>query len=180
MGKKNPSFGDECVVIEARYYDPQVGRFISEDPIGFAGGDLNLYVYVKNNPIMFIDPFGLAVGDWWDLPANFGRAEEIAREELQKRPTQHNDIGDATRHAEWNQRMVQETNSFTAWVAGVGHEIDNLLHGGPWNETMMDIHNNAEGRVAGQQGSPVNPSNLQTIPKEGFQHNPYSGNSSGK
>ena len=42
----------------ARYYDPQTGRFISEDPIGFAGGDVNLYAYVGNNPVNFIDPDG--------------------------------------------------------------------------------------------------------------------------
>lgn len=42
----------------ARYYDADVGRFISKDPIGFIGGT-NLYVYVQNNPIRFIDPFGL-------------------------------------------------------------------------------------------------------------------------
>ena len=44
--------------MRARYYDPQVGRFISEDPIGFDGGDVNLYAYVGNNPIMGVDPWG--------------------------------------------------------------------------------------------------------------------------
>jgi RHS repeat-associated protein len=33
----------------ARYYDPMEGRFISKDPISFAGGDVNLYGYVRNN-----------------------------------------------------------------------------------------------------------------------------------
>jgi uncharacterized protein RhaS with RHS repeats len=42
----------------ARFYDPQIGRFTSEDPIGFAGG-VNWYAYVKNNPILFRDPLGL-------------------------------------------------------------------------------------------------------------------------
>jgi RHS repeat-associated protein len=41
-----------------RYYDPQVGRFISKDPIGFAGG-LNVYAYAPN-PVGWVDPFGLA------------------------------------------------------------------------------------------------------------------------
>jgi RHS repeat-associated protein len=42
----------------ARYYDPQIGRFVSEDPIGFGGG-LNFYPYVHGNPVLFIDPTGL-------------------------------------------------------------------------------------------------------------------------
>jgi len=46
--------------MRARYYDPAVGRFISEDPIGFDGEDVNLYGYVLNNPVIFVDPMGLA------------------------------------------------------------------------------------------------------------------------
>lgn len=42
----------------ARYYDPETGRFISEDPIGFEAGDLNQYRYVYNIPAMFADPEG--------------------------------------------------------------------------------------------------------------------------
>ena len=41
-----------------RYYDPGTGRFMSEDTIGFAGGDANLYRYVGNSPTNFTDPFG--------------------------------------------------------------------------------------------------------------------------
>jgi len=44
--------------MRARYYDPTTGRFISEDPVGFDGGDVNLYVYAGNNPVMFVDPSG--------------------------------------------------------------------------------------------------------------------------
>jgi hypothetical protein len=47
----------------SRYYDPLVGRFISEDRIGFAGGDTNLYRYVRNRPLNFSDPFGYYVSD---------------------------------------------------------------------------------------------------------------------
>jgi RHS repeat-associated protein len=42
----------------ARYYDPSTGRFLSEDPIGFNGGDFNLYRYVGNNPVLSGDPSG--------------------------------------------------------------------------------------------------------------------------
>lgn len=42
----------------ARWYDPATGRWISKDPIGINGG-LNMYVFCGNDPINFIDPFGL-------------------------------------------------------------------------------------------------------------------------
>jgi RHS repeat-associated protein len=43
----------------ARWYDPDVGRFMSEDAIGFRGGGVNLVRYVANNPVNKIDPLGL-------------------------------------------------------------------------------------------------------------------------
>jgi RHS repeat-associated protein len=46
----------------ARYYDPQLGRFLSEDPIGIAGG-LNLYAYAGNDPINGSDPTGFDCTD---------------------------------------------------------------------------------------------------------------------
>ena len=49
----------------ARYYDPQVGRFISVDPLGFGAGDTNLYRYVSNNSTNAIDPSGLL--SWQDV-----------------------------------------------------------------------------------------------------------------
>jgi RHS repeat-associated protein len=43
----------------ARYYDPSVGRFISEDPIGFFSGTADFYAYVHNDATNLVDPFGL-------------------------------------------------------------------------------------------------------------------------
>lgn len=47
----------------ARDYDPEVGRWLSKDPILFNGGDTNLYGYVINDPVNFIDPDGLVKKD---------------------------------------------------------------------------------------------------------------------
>ncbi|RQW70495.1 RHS repeat-associated core domain-containing protein [Halomonas sp. YLB-10] len=44
-----------------RYYDPETGRFTTQDPIGLAGGE-NLYMYAPN-PTGWVDPLGLEVFD---------------------------------------------------------------------------------------------------------------------
>jgi RHS repeat-associated protein len=62
----------------ARWYDPNIGRFISEDPIGFGGGDVNLYGYVWNKPVNLTDPMGLDgfgndIADWLDRQIDYAR-----------------------------------------------------------------------------------------------------------
>jgi len=42
-----------------RDYDPDIGRWTAKDPIGFWGGDTDLYGYCLNNPINLVDPWGL-------------------------------------------------------------------------------------------------------------------------
>ena len=74
--------------LQTRYYDPEVGRFISPDSIDYADPEtingLNLYAYCGNNPIMYVDPSGhfaittflisLAIGTLisWGLSEIFG------------------------------------------------------------------------------------------------------------
>jgi RHS repeat-associated protein len=45
----------------AREYDPETGRWTIKDPIGFSGGDGNLYAYVANDPVNYFDPSGLCL-----------------------------------------------------------------------------------------------------------------------
>ncbi len=49
----------------ARYYDPVLKRFLSQDPLGFAAGDANLYRYVGNNPLGATDPSGMLAAMEW-------------------------------------------------------------------------------------------------------------------
>jgi len=60
----------------ARYYDPTVGRFISEDPLGFIGG-VDFYSYVLNRPIQMADPAGLS-------PQDVQRIQQVCHSCVQK------------------------------------------------------------------------------------------------
>src|SRR5262249_43524032 len=42
----------------ARYYDAKVGRWLTQDPLGFDAGDSNLYRYVHNQAVLALDPSG--------------------------------------------------------------------------------------------------------------------------
>jgi RHS repeat-associated protein len=46
----------------ARYYNPGMGRLLQVDPIGYANGT-NLYTYVTNNPVKYVDPYGLIAAE---------------------------------------------------------------------------------------------------------------------
>ncbi len=48
----------------ARDYDAELGRWIAKDPIGFAGGDANLYGYCLGDPVNLVDPSGLLSQCW--------------------------------------------------------------------------------------------------------------------
>ena len=64
----------------ARDYDAVVGRWVSKDPIQWAGGQSNLYVYVRNDPVNQLDPRGT---DFWDELEEF--------EELHRTRNRYND-----------------------------------------------------------------------------------------
>ncbi len=96
----------------ARYYNPSIGRFISEDPIGFAGG-INMYAYVGNNPGNYTDPEGL----FWPIDCikcfyyrnKLNKALKKCRDELKKCETFEDEAkfiekynGDGEGSALWN------------------------------------------------------------------------------
>jgi RHS repeat-associated protein len=71
--------GPDLYYNRARFYDPQLGRFTSEDPLGYAAGDSNVYTFGWNNPKRWNDPSGLtAGGEQGGFSANILRAAPAA------------------------------------------------------------------------------------------------------
>jgi RHS repeat-associated protein len=74
-GTNNPSAftgreadGTGLSFYRARYYHPQLQRFVSEDPLGFGAG-VNFFAYVGNSPLSFVDPLGLKPSPGFGPPA---------------------------------------------------------------------------------------------------------------
>ena len=87
----------------ARYFDANTGRFLSEDPIGFAGQDQNLYRYVLNNPINFNDSEGtnpakiiewLIKQAWKQLGKIFGKKNDPTTTDGLDNPLERDSDGD--------------------------------------------------------------------------------------
>jgi RHS repeat-associated protein len=88
-GEQQFKEADGLVFLRARYYDTSVGRFISRDPIGYKGG-INIYSYVYNSPLMYVDPFGLAgsyVGGEAHFFIGYGRTAVNCEDECGKERT---------------------------------------------------------------------------------------------
>lgn len=69
-----------------RHYDPTVGRWTTKDPIGFAGGDTNLYAYVGGNSLSYIDPMGLSEQDVISIQNLFNNSVNYMNQNGLRRP----------------------------------------------------------------------------------------------
>ena len=87
--------GKPLVYMQARFNDPQVGRFLSTDPVHFDGKNpfsFNRYKYGNNNPYRYVDPTGMTE----DSPENLKKRENFAASaEAQPRDTYQNQTGEA-------------------------------------------------------------------------------------
>lgn len=128
-----------------RYYDPFAGRFLSPDPIGYAGG-LNLYDYCVGDPVNLIDPKGLSPADvlgsiwnWFTQPITsvrktffqvkmkpgtptFRDANPYYRDALLRGGGEINEITDAYVEAEFSRgfAVVQGVRSAASTATGAG------------------------------------------------------------
>ena len=157
--------------VRARTYQPTITRWQSEDRIGFASGDANLYRYVRNSPTNRVDPKGLAdLGEYFGGKNGFNpqekelwktldtkekccmkRAYDTALE-LQKNPAYkkgwEDGPGDAMRHCVFSCEMtrclgVDGEKRAKEW--GDAHELNPNRE----DSRKMDLENNANGRLIG-------------------------------
>jgi RHS repeat-associated protein len=112
----------------ARYYDAKVGRFLSEDPIGFTAG-INFYSYALNTPSRFTDPYGLEV--WPEHvrppyppepsgPSTWNPWDIKDQVDHWGNPYDNRDPMNRIRHCIASCRVTRESpgGRFTAWVGG--------------------------------------------------------------
>ena len=130
-----------------RPYNPETGTFISEDPIGFGGGDPNLYRYVFNNSINFTDPHGLnprllaALYFFYEI---FGEFTGLTPEDVTLSIVTGTSIGptclnEGEEEFLRNERVRQDYEERKRLLKERGIDLDNLPHR-PFTPNDLDIN----------------------------------------
>ena len=128
----------------SRWYDPELGRFITEDPVK---DGTNWFSYVANNPLRYTDPTGLRLDD--DLEEDYRRSQEKAERETRKKDinkiAKENNI--STKHIRYDLQITiyRKLSSYLS-------AYDSSFAG----QDSMSIDNNASGESMTLQG-------LQTV-----------------
>ena len=151
----------------ARAYNPTLGRFMSEDPIGFSAGDTNLFRYCAGDPVNRSDPSGLqqhvlikpleattppvtvsanpvgvpGVGGWVNLgagmPSNFGTYSTLSGGSNRFGGIGNGRVVTATRTKDSNQLGVTRSQPFASSTQGWWTTLDGLPTGSPWVITLL-------------------------------------------
>jgi len=135
-----------------RFYDPNLQRWLNHDPVGEYGG-LNLYAYVSNDPVDFIDAFGLkwkvcvrsSDGHSWIYATNLDTGEEHTYGRWRRGFGGRKESGVAVdtekgknKYKDYSERCM-EVDAFTPTInKGFGTEKP----GEKWNPPWSDLHNN--------------------------------------
>jgi hypothetical protein len=135
--------------MRARYYSPELRRFINADPIGFAGG-MNWYAYASGDPINYFDPFGtFRLRQFLVGAGQFAGGTILGIVSLAAAPT---GIGTAA-------AVVGATSSGIALTVGLGNMIESFTRDNSSPGVMESAPSNIGGLigrcVAGEKGQKV-------------------------
>lgn len=144
----------------ARWYSPELTRWISRDPSGYKGG-ANLYGYCQQSPTNWYDSDGRESSLIRKiLPPVLYEPAIIFAEEKEAHPGPG--LQDAIRHAEASRRICERFGESTARSLGILNELLNFKN--TWPDAAMDIYNNEVGIEAGKRGMPINLDKLSPSP----------------
>ena len=129
------------IYLRNRYYDPSVGRFISEDPVKDGS---NWYVYCANNPVMMIDPWGEDAYIIYDINGESGDHKHQFEDEAK--------IKQAELEKTWGTNVyllpVSNAKEFEeAWNYRVGYDLDGR------EVSIEEVYIIAHGSASGNKGS---------------------------
>jgi RHS repeat-associated protein len=142
----------------AREYSAETGKWLSKDPIGFSGGDTNLYGYVLNDPVNYIDSSGTSAKD----VARIQKIYDLYIERMTNSGNRtspgwlNNMLSGVKGYQGCGEQAYGLTESFAAEKAAQpfddlwNFEIEELTFG---NGTLFPIHQ----RVRGASSNPLDP-----------------------
>lgn len=119
------------IYLRARYYDPSIGRFISEDPIKDGS---NWYVFCNNNPVTFIDPSGMVKArsdqtmSYWGTKLTPIAYSKVIEYDGKMTALISNYINKGLRFDE----------NFNAQVKSINNKIDDIINS-DYNATVLDL-----------------------------------------
>ncbi|GKQ49102.1 hypothetical protein PSTH2693_28120 [Pseudomonas syringae pv. theae] len=143
-----------------RYYDPEIGRFTTQDPIGLAGG-FNLYQYAPS-PIGWIDPLG-----WIKVYRNL-RTDELVSDGISAKnpgrgmsPAGHVRNGSSpsfkgSQYVSTTTDMEVINKYKSAGQTTVSFDTDDVVHGSRGNKSIVDISTPDKAAAAGLKGPGAN------------------------
>ena len=105
----------ELYFLKTRYYDPEIGRFMTIDGIEYLAPEtvngLNLYAYCGNNPVMGVDPNGTS---WWNpFSWDWGKVKQEIKNAVQ---TVANTVSNITNSIQTTYNSIKETVSTVAYT----------------------------------------------------------------
>jgi len=140
-----------------RYYDPSTGRYLTPDPIGFAGG-MNLYAYVQNDPVNRIDPYGL-----WPFGAptsgfDFGKLHVPSKKSVAGQLQQSLEQGGTCESESQANKIANDIVNQVGWgdLSLAQAIMDSLQNGTPLTQAQQTASQNFINKLPAPDRQPIN------------------------